>query len=49
MQKISLDTCAFFFSIRYNEIYKKGGMDALDALLKQDEEQIKNFLKSIKT
>lgn len=47
MVKISLDTCAFFSMIRYNEIYNKDGIQALEQVLKENEEKIKGFEEKI--
>ncbi len=49
MSNICLDTCAFFAMIKYNETFNKNGMDALDDMLKEDEEKIKAFEQSIKS
>ena len=47
MLEISLDTCAFFAMIKYNEVYDKGGMQALNYTLKEDEDKLKELEKNI--
>ena len=46
--KICLDTCAFFAMLKYNEAYTKNGPEALDEVLREDEQTLQNFQQSIR-